>query len=58
MTHISVLNREAARPRLERIAKLLAAGLSQAEIGRAMGLSRERIRQLVASAKTRGLIDS
>ena len=54
--HISVVNRERARPRLERIAQLHGAGLTQAEIGRVLGISRERARQLLLTAREHGLI--
>ena len=56
MVHISVRNREAARPRLERVAKLIQAGLPQSEVGRALGVSRERVRQLVVRARDLGLL--
>ena len=55
MTHISIVNRDRARPRLERIAAL-SKTLSQAEIARALGISRERVRQLVNRARDLGLL--
>ena len=39
-----------------RFMALKATGLTNAEIGRRYGLSRERVRQIVARAKARGLL--
>jgi len=56
--HISQINRERARPKLELVAKLRANGLTYAEIGKRLRprVSRQRVAQLVARARERGLI--
>jgi len=58
MVHVSVKNRDAAQPRLRRIARLYQSGLTQSEIGRVLGVSRERARQLVNKARDAGLIEN
>ena len=55
--HIAIINHEAALPRLKRVAVLLGAGLNQSDIGRVLGVSRERARQLVNRARDLGLIE-
>ena len=56
--HISQINRERARPKLELVARLRANGLTYAEIGKRLRprVSRQRVAQLVARARERGLI--
>ena len=57
--HISQINREKARLKLELVARLRANGLTYAEIGKRLRpkVSRQRVMQLVHKARERGLIE-
>jgi len=57
MPHISELLKVNAIPKLEEVVRLRAAGLTYAEIGVRLGVSRQRAAQLVNRARERGLIE-
>jgi len=55
--HISEVEIERALPRLKRVAEMYRKDPNLAAIGRELGVSRERARQLVNRARQLGLIN-
>ena len=56
MSHISEKLKAEAEPRLRRVAEMTRAGESQLEISRKLGLSQQRVSQLVKKARDRKLL--